>query len=167
MRFRAAETGTSLAIRIANAAIPSCTSLTSPKPIRLKYGVALTTARAVAHLREAGHRVQLLRPRQPGEAALHSADEWRTHGGPIPMYSDLRYGLARPRRLQRAWSPRGAGADADADADASAFVPDLVHVATPGPLAWAALRAARALRKPTSADFRTNFHAYSRHYGLG
>ena len=130
-------------------------------------GVALTTARAVAHLREAGHRVQLLRPRQPGEAALHSADEWRTHGGPIPMYSDLRYGLARPRRLQRAWSPRGAGADADADADASAFVPDLVHVATPGPLAWAALRAARALRKPTSADFRTNFHAYSRHYGLG
>ena len=129
-------------------------------------GVALTVARAVAHLREAGHCVQLLRPRQPGEAALHSADEWRTHGGPIPMYSDLRYGLATPRRLQRAWSAR-VGGGAGAGADDRGFVPDLVHVATPGPLAWAALRAARALRKPTSADFRTNFHAYSRHYGLG
>ncbi len=123
-------------------------------------GVALTAARAVAYLREAGHAVQLLRPRQAGEPALRNAREWRSLGGPIPMYDDLRYGLARPRQLQRAWSH-------DRGRTATGFVPDLVHVATPGPLAWAALRAARGMGLPTSADFRTNFHAYSRHYGLG
>ena len=126
-------------------------------------GVALTAARAVAHLRDAGHSVQLMRPRQPGEGALRNAQEWRSAGGPIPMYADLRYGLARPRQLRRAWSVRAG----DGNAAATGFVPDLVHVATPGPLAWSALRAARAMGLPTSADFRTNFHAYSRHYGLG
>ena len=45
--------------------------------------------------------------------------------------------------------------------------PELVHLATPGPLAWAALAAARALGIPTTSDFRTNFHQYSRYYGLG
>lgn len=124
-------------------------------------GVSLTAARAVAHLRETGHRVQVLRPRQKGEAALRNAHEWRSSGGPIPMYADLRYGLARPRQLRQAWSPRGRSTGG------TGFVPDLVHVATPGPLAWAALRAARSMGLPTSADFRTNFHAYSRHYGLG
>ncbi len=123
-------------------------------------GVSLTAARALAYLREAGHTVQLLRPRQEGETALRNANEWRSLGGPIPMYGDLRYGLALPSQLRRAWSqPRSR--------KATGFVPDLVHVATPGPLAWAALRAARSMGLPTSADFRTNFHAYSRHYGLG
>jgi glycosyltransferase involved in cell wall biosynthesis len=44
--------------------------------------------------------------------------------------------------------------------------PDLVHIATEGPLGWSALQAARQLRLPVSTDFRTNFHAYSRHYGM-
>lgn len=115
-------------------------------------GVALTTARAVAHLRGAGHRVHLVRPRQRGEARRDDADEWRCPGGPIPMYPELRYGLATQGALRRRWR---------------ALAPALVHVATPGPLALAALAAARAEGIPTSADFRTNFHAYSRHYRLG
>ncbi len=45
--------------------------------------------------------------------------------------------------------------------------PDLVHIATEGPLGWSALQAARRLRLPVTSDFRTNFHAYSRHYGVG
>ncbi len=44
--------------------------------------------------------------------------------------------------------------------------PDLVHIATEGPLGWSALRAARRLGLPVSSDFRTNFHAYAQHYGL-
>ncbi|WP_232504924.1 glycosyltransferase family 4 protein [Rubrivivax gelatinosus] len=115
-------------------------------------GVALTTARAVEHLRAAGHRVLLVRPRQRGEAARDDADEWRCAGGPIPMYPELRYGLATRAALRRRWR---------------AAAPALVHVATPGPLALAALSAARAEGIATSADFRTNFHAYSRHYRLG
>lgn len=115
-------------------------------------GVALTTARTVAHLRAAGHRVQLVRPRQRGEDARDDADEWRCAGGPIPMYPELRYGLATGAALRRRWRALG---------------PALVHVATPGPLARTALAAARAEGIATSADFRTNFHAYSRHYRLG
>jgi glycosyltransferase involved in cell wall biosynthesis len=48
----------------------------------------------------------------------------------------------------------------------SAHRPDLVHIATEGPLGWAALRAARRLGLPVTSDFRTNFHAYASHYGL-
>ncbi|WP_164964183.1 glycosyltransferase [Rubrivivax sp. JA1026] len=115
-------------------------------------GVALTTARTVAHLRAAGHPVHLVRPRQRGEAARDDADEWRCAGAPIPMYPELRWGLATRAALRRRWRR---------------IAPALVHVATPGPLAHAALAAARAEGIPTSADFRTNFHAYGRHYGLG
>ena len=45
--------------------------------------------------------------------------------------------------------------------------PDVVHIATEGPLGWSALRAAERLGLPVVSDFRTNFHAYSRHYGVG
>lgn len=116
-------------------------------------GVSLTAERSVAHLRAAGHAVQLIRPRQPGEAARRDTDEWRCSGARIPMYPDLRYGLVLPAGLRALWRDTG--------------LPELVHVATPGPLGWAALRAARGLGLPSSADFRTNFHAYCGHYGLG
>ncbi len=116
-------------------------------------GVSLSAARAVAFLRDAGHAVQLVRPRQPGERASDTAGLWLTAGGPIPMYRDLRFGLARAAAFRQRWQRHGA--------------PDLVHVATPGPLGLAALRAARAQGVATSADFRTNFHAYSHHYRLG
>jgi glycosyltransferase involved in cell wall biosynthesis len=43
--------------------------------------------------------------------------------------------------------------------------PDAVHVATEGPLGLAAVRAARELGIVVTSDFRTNFHAYTQHYG--
>jgi glycosyltransferase involved in cell wall biosynthesis len=45
--------------------------------------------------------------------------------------------------------------------------PDLVHIATEGPLGWSALQVAARLKLPVCSDFRTNFHAYGRHYGVG
>ncbi|HMS81426.1 MAG TPA: glycosyltransferase family 1 protein, partial [Burkholderiaceae bacterium] len=45
--------------------------------------------------------------------------------------------------------------------------PDVVHVATEGPLGWSALRVARHLMLPVTSDFRTNFHTYADHYGVG
>ncbi len=115
-------------------------------------GVALTAARAVAHLRERLHQVLLIRPRQPGELRHDDLNEWRTAGIPIPMYRSLRFGLATQeairRRLRRAR-------------------PQVVHVATPGPLGRAALLAARSLELPVTTDFRTNFHLYSHYYGCG
>lgn len=73
-------------------------------------------------------------------------------GLPIPRYPQLRMGVPAKRSLVRLWSVRR---------------PDIVHLATEGPLGWSALKAARQLRIPASSDFRTNFDAYCRHYGLG
>jgi glycosyltransferase involved in cell wall biosynthesis len=134
----------------------------SVHPLRLAYvtetfppelnGVSLTVERTVRHLRECGHAVELIRPRQPGEGKLDDASELRTAGCAIPMYPELRFGLSRVAPLLRRFQ---------------ASRPQLVHLATPGPLAWAALAAARSLGLPVTSDFRTNFHQYSRYYGLG
>ncbi|HEX6707284.1 MAG TPA: glycosyltransferase family 1 protein [Albitalea sp.] len=115
-------------------------------------GVSLTVERAVQHLRQRGHVVELIRPRQAGEAALDTPQELRTLGCPIPMYPDLRLGLAASGTLRSRFERTQ---------------PQLVHIATEGPLGWAALRAAQALGLPASSDFRTNFHQYSRYYGFG
>lgn len=115
-------------------------------------GVSLTVERTVRFLRGRGHNVELIRPRQPGEAPLDASDELRTTGFAIPVYRELRFGLARVGPLMRRFESTR---------------PEVVHLATPGPLAWAALAAARAMSIPTTSDFRTNFHQYSRYYGLG
>ena len=67
-----------------------------------------------------------------------------TYGMPIPMYPELRMGFAWPGGLATIWQRTR---------------PELVHIATEGPLGWAALRAARRLRIPASSDFRTNFQS--------
>jgi glycosyltransferase involved in cell wall biosynthesis len=117
-------------------------------------GVARTLARLVEGLATRGHRITVLRPRVPGmEAGDYPGVE--QHGlasAPIPFYPSLRMGLPCSRSLEALW--RGDP-------------PDLVHIATEGPLGWSALLAARACGLPVSTEFRTNFHAYTRHYGLG
>jgi len=115
-------------------------------------GVSLTVERTVRFLRSRGHNVELIRPRQPGEAALDADEELRTAGCPIPVYREMRFGISRIAPLVRRFR---------------ATTPELVHLATPGPLAWAALAAARTLGIATTSDFRTNFHQYSRYYRLG
>jgi len=118
-------------------------------------GVALTAARFVEGLRRRGHQIQLIRPRQePGERAGSDLglQEVLTRGMAIPRYPSLRLGLPAKRALQALWT-QGR--------------PDVVHLVTEGPLGWSAQRAAQRLRLPVVSDFRTNFHAYSRHYGIG
>jgi glycosyltransferase involved in cell wall biosynthesis len=118
-------------------------------------GVARTLAHLVDGLRARNHELQLLRPRQ-GEADQAGADarfhEVLMRGLPIPRYPALKLGLPARNALVRLWTTRR---------------PDLVHIATEGPLGFSALQAARRLRLPVSTDFRTNFHAYSKHYGVG
>jgi glycosyltransferase involved in cell wall biosynthesis len=114
-------------------------------------GVALTVARLVHGLREHNHAVQLVRPRQ---TRVDAADrhEILLRGLPIPRYPHLKMGLPSKRRLIELWTLQR---------------PDVVHIATEGPLGWSALLAAGVLRLPVVSDFRTNFHAYSEHYGVG
>jgi glycosyltransferase involved in cell wall biosynthesis len=114
-------------------------------------GVSLTVERAVRHLRRSGNSVLLCRPRQPGEEPADTMHEWRTPGMRLPMYPDVRMGLTLTATVRRRLE---------------AFEPDLVHVATQGPLGSAAVAAGRDLLVPVTSDFRTNFHAYCAHYGL-
>ncbi|MEI7568048.1 MAG: glycosyltransferase family 1 protein [Alcaligenaceae bacterium] len=118
-------------------------------------GVAHTVSKIVEGLRARGHELMLVRPRHHSdtEAATDSRyQEVLVRGAPIPMYKQLRMGLPAQGALQKLWLKQR---------------PDLVHIATEGPLGWSASRAARKLKIPTSSDFRTNFHAYSQFYGFG
>jgi glycosyltransferase involved in cell wall biosynthesis len=117
-------------------------------------GVALTLAKLVECLRARGHAIQLIRPRQPMEGSPAQAvfDQVLTRGIPIPRYPNLRLGLPSKRLLVSTWMQQR---------------PDVVHIATEGPLGWSALRAATKLRLPVSSDFRTHFESYSQHYGVG
>ena len=114
-------------------------------------GVAVTAARFIEGLRALDHQIQLVRPRQ-GAADAGGPGHVLVRGIAIPRYADLRLGLPAKAALERLWSLRR---------------PDVVHIVTEGPLGWSALRAATKLRLPVVSDFRTNFHAYSSHYGVG
>lgn len=118
-------------------------------------GVAATIACTIEGLRARQHHVQLVRPRQGGgdTGQEHEAfHEVLLRGLPIPRYPHLKMGLPATRALVRLWSLHR---------------PDIVHVVTEGPLGWSALQAASRLKLPISSDFRTNFHAYGKHYGIG
>lgn len=117
-------------------------------------GVARTVALMAEGLCARGHSVQLVRPRQRREDRAWNQpgyEELLRPGLPIPRYPQLKMGMPSARALQGAWRARR---------------PDIVHIATEGPLGWSALTAARRLGLPVATDFHTNFHAYSRHYGV-
>jgi glycosyltransferase involved in cell wall biosynthesis len=117
-------------------------------------GVARTIGLMAEGLQRRGHAIQLVRPRQNGHDAaanLENFHEVLLPGIPIPRYTQLKMGMPSRRALERRWKEER---------------PDIVHVATEGPLGWSGLAAARGLGIPVATDFHTNFHAYSRHYGF-
>lgn len=118
-------------------------------------GVARTMGRMVDMLLARGHAIDLIRPRRPQEPAQVARQGFReflVRGMPIPRYGELQLGLAWPRTLATTWR---------------VWRPDVVQVVTEGPLGWSAVIAARGLGIPVASDYHTNFHTYSRHYGLG
>lgn len=116
-------------------------------------GVALTVHSLAVGLAARGHDIDLIRPRQPqpfaDETGIEALD---VHGGALPRYPGLRFGLPAGRTLQRHWSRQR---------------PDAVYVATEGPLGWSAIGAARRLGIPVSSGFHTRFDSYADHYGIG
>jgi glycosyltransferase involved in cell wall biosynthesis len=111
-------------------------------------GVARTLGRWVEAFRSRGHSVRVIRPRQAAEGLVPGG----VFGLPMPFYPQLRFGVASPSHV------------ADLFRRAN---PDLVHVATEGPLGWAALVAAGWLSLPVASSFHTNYDHYLAHYGLG
>jgi len=117
-------------------------------------GVAMTFGVIARELGCRGHVVSVYRPHRADllpPAAHPEFEEVALPGFPIPGYPLLRLGLPAGGKLRRLWR---------------ADRPDLVHVATEGPLGASAVTAALALGLPVTSSFHTNFHAYARHYGL-
>jgi glycosyltransferase involved in cell wall biosynthesis len=114
-------------------------------------GVALTVQGLEHGLRLRGHELEVVRPRQQGDADT-VARSMLVRGASLPFYSGLRFGLPATRRLREHWRRRR---------------PDAIYVATEGPLGWSALRAARQLGIPAATGFHTRFDHYMRDYGLG
>ena len=118
-------------------------------------GVAITIGRMVHGLLKRGHRIHMIRPRQGKQDAAKDEGtyaETLVSGMPIPGYPELKSGLPAKNLLLKLWRKQR---------------PDVVHIATEGPLGWSALSAARKLNIPVSTDFHTNFHNYTQHYGIG
>jgi glycosyltransferase involved in cell wall biosynthesis len=121
-------------------------------------GVAMTLGRLVDGLAQRGHRLTIVRPRQRHESPRYSVTQRlacrqvRLPGVPLPGYSQLRLGLPAPSRLRRLWTLNR---------------PDLVHVATEGPLGASAITTARRLGIPVTSSFHTNFDQYTRDYRIG
>src|SRR5262245_26644121 len=73
-------------------------------------------------------------------------------GLPLPGYRTLRAGWPARRALRQSWA---------------ACHPDVVYVATEGPLGWSAVSLARRLGIPVLSGFHTDFRGYAPHYGAG
>ena len=112
-------------------------------------GVALTVQGLELGLRERGHEVELVRPRQHSDRDI-LADTLLLRGAALPRYPGLKFGLPATRRLRNRWQFSR---------------PDAIYVATEGPLGWSALRAARQLGIPAATGFHTRFDDYMRDYG--
>jgi len=118
-------------------------------------GVAMTLGRLVNGLQVRNHQVQLIRPRQHADdqpQPTATLSEHLQRGIALPRYEGLKMGLPAKAALTRLWTRQR---------------PDVVQIATEGPLGWSALAAANKLRLPVASDFHTNFHSYSSHYGFG
>ncbi|AHF66092.1 glycosyltransferase family 4 protein [Pseudomonas cichorii] len=115
-------------------------------------GVANTLGRLCDGLRLRGHQVELIRPRQGEEAGFAADDLMLCRGWPIPGYPGLQWGQSSMHKLLRRWQRRR---------------PDVLYIATEGPLGLSALRAARRLGIAVISGFHTNFPQYTQQYGMG
>ncbi|MGA9332832.1 MAG: glycosyltransferase family 1 protein [Rudaea sp.] len=118
-------------------------------------GVALTVSRLAHGLVALGHTVELVHPRNNADEASPATapfDQVLVRGVGLPRYPGLHFGLPAPSLLHRRWR---------------ATPPDVLYVATEGPLGFAALGAAKRLGIPTTSGFHTRFDDFARYYGFG
>jgi glycosyltransferase involved in cell wall biosynthesis len=118
-------------------------------------GVAFTLAHLVDGLSARGHAVSVVRPRQQAFDRPDypcGPDVTLVPSLPFPWYQELQVGIPAGGILRSRWRQQR---------------PDVVYVATQGPLGWSAMRTARRLGIPVFSGFHTNFHSYSKYYGAG
>lgn len=118
-------------------------------------GVARTLFNLVNGLKERGHDIQVIRPKQKEHEHLHSSldiEQFPVHSIPLPGYSGLRMGLPSHSKINNIWKKSP---------------PDVIYIATEGPLGYSALWTAKKLNLPVTSGFHTNFQQYMMHYNLG
>src|SRR3569832_1206666 len=116
-------------------------------------GVAMTLGRLGNGLQVRNHQVQLIRPRQHSDdqpQPTATLSEHLQRGIALPRYEGLKMGLPANAALTRLWTRQR---------------PDVVQIATEGPLGWSALAAAKKLRLPVASDNHTKNHSNSSHNG--
>ncbi|TIX49175.1 glycosyltransferase family 4 protein [Alteraurantiacibacter aquimixticola] len=102
-------------------------------------GVVRTLGSVTAQLRGEGHQVELIAP-----------DQFRSI--PCPTYPEIRLALAGPRSVGKR---------------IARFSPDAIHIATEGPLGWAARRWCLRRKLPFTTAYHTQFPQYvARRTGL-
>lgn len=111
-------------------------------------GVALTLEKLHKFLNKSGHQPSVIRPRRYSETRRPEL----VQGFPIPMYPKLRFGIGSPLRLYQTIKN---------------IMPDIIHLATEGPLGLACLGIAKSLCIPVVSSFHTNFDLYANDYRLG
>jgi glycosyltransferase involved in cell wall biosynthesis len=116
-------------------------------------GVALTVQALARGLRRDEHAVEVIRPNQANHHEDTAAEfaELLVGSAALPRYPGLRMGLPARRRLMRHWRITR---------------PQVIYVATEGPLGHSALSAARRLGIPACTGFHTRFDDFISHYGF-
>ncbi len=115
-------------------------------------GVTTVVARIVHVLREFGHDVVVVAPRYPGNGSSSHQGELRIPSAAFPPYPAIRLSLPQFGTVARFLDQ---------------FQPDVVHVATEGPLGLTGRRYAVRRHIPLITSYHTNFPQYARHYGAG
>ncbi|MFB9869314.1 glycosyltransferase family 4 protein [Vreelandella sulfidaeris] len=115
-------------------------------------GVAHTLSRLSDELNWQDVPVDVIRPRPRADGKASGINnELQVQRLALPGYSDVQVGLVRPATLRHFWRQHR---------------PDVIYLATQGPLGWAARRAAQQLNIPLVAGWHTNFDHYCEDYGV-
>lgn len=112
-------------------------------------GVTNSVLRVLEHLQQRGHHADVIAPTGPEHyagAVIH-----RVGGLDLPGYDGFTVGLATRRRLRTLMEQ---------------LQPDVVHVASPFVLGYAAVRAANSLQIPVVSIYQTDVLGFARRYRM-
>lgn len=112
-------------------------------------GVTTVVRRIADLLERSGHAVAVVAPAYPDDRDRRPG-ELRVASFPFPPYPAIRLSLPLRRRVTRFLD---------------AFEPDLIHVATEGPLGFLGRGWAKRRDVPLATSYHTDFPQYARHYG--
>lgn len=115
-------------------------------------GVTLVLNRLVEHLLSRGVKVRVFAPTAKVPAMKHAGKLTSVPSVPFPLNTSYRLAWGIPARVQK---------------QIDKFDPNIVHIASPEGLGFAALRMARRKRIPAVTTYHTHFGSYLPYFGLG